>query len=106
MITVYHNSKFLDYTFDQTNSTLEMGVFGQVATVDTESLEEAYRLTNNIDASWIHNPNVDPTYNQDQRSTSVGDLLRDSQADYYVVESDGFRKLNNEFASSLFSMYR
>lgn len=105
MITVYHNSKFLDYTFDQTNSTLKTGVFELVATVDTESLDEAYQLTNNIDNSWITNPGVDPLYAQDKRSTSVGDLLRDGQGDYYVVESAGFRKLNFEFGSSLFSMY-
>ena len=53
--------------------------FVKVATVDVEDLEEAFRLTNNIDHSWLSNAKVEPTPvivgKGGCRSTSVGDVL-------------------------------
>jgi len=53
---------------------LDAAHYRVVAILQTASLEEAFRLTNSIDAAWYENPEVralvGPT-----RSTSVGDVV-------------------------------
>jgi hypothetical protein len=95
MIAVWHNEKFTDYGFG--GGTLKGVTIHQVAQVATEDLDEAYRLTNNIDDSWIKNPEVTPIGIQGKgaRSTSVGDVLFLNDKGY-VVESIGFREVSPE----------
>ena len=47
-----------------------------VATVDTDSKEVAFELTNNIDRAWYENVGVTPHFEASGcRSTSVGDVV-------------------------------
>lgn len=90
MIKVFHNTKFLKYFLE---GDLEAGTFQPVAEVKTNDLNEAFHLTNHIDAPW--HTNKDITINKDvvsPRSTSVGDLLvRDNEA--FIVEFFGFKPI-------------
>lgn len=61
--------------------------FRPVAVVDTDDLDEAYRLTNHIDKLWWHNEKVVAL--RESRSTSIGDVL-DVNGKYYVVDRCGF----------------
>lgn len=52
--------------------------YKHVATVDGDSLEDAFRLTNTIDNSWWKNMGVKPTFDRMRsgcRSSSVGDIF-------------------------------
>jgi hypothetical protein len=99
MLYVYHNAHFLDYHFK--NSSLKNALVSLVAVVDAADLEEAYRLTNNIDTPWHDNPGVKVMDKEATRSTSVGDLIVEGPAGdlscrHHVVESCGFRELERE----------
>ena len=55
---------------------LETGrAYKLVAKVETDDLDEAYRLTNHIDRSWQENPQVDCDLAAKHRSTDTGDLM-------------------------------
>ena len=94
MIEVYHNTEFLSYMVDPTIEALKKGIFEQVASVETDSLDYAYQETQNIDQPWHLNTNVKARY-RENRSTSVGDLVRKGST-FYVVEMAGFRELTRE----------
>ena len=101
MITVYHNFKFMEYSIAAL-STDKPAILGNVkvtavAHVETGSLEEAYRLTNNIDTGWEENKKVQVIgMTKNHRSTSVGDILMDTDGGFHIVEPSGFRKLSPE----------
>lgn len=61
--------------------------FVPVAVVDTDDLDEAYRLTNHIDKLWWENEGVVAL--RESRSTSIGDVL-DLNGKFYVVDRCGF----------------
>ncbi len=56
-------------------------------------LEEVYQLTQHLDTEWWHNPGVTALVHT--RSTSVGDVLGDSQT-LWVVAPLGFGKLDTK----------
>ena len=90
MIRILHNSEFLNYWRVK---TVGLGDCVPVADVDTDDLDEAYSLTQNLHRNWVFNEGVArlgdaPGY----RSTSVGDLMARGDS-VYVVEEAGFRKL-------------
>jgi len=97
MVTVYHNSDFLNFSFmneAQVRSAWEnikQRNLTKVAEVTTESLDEAYQLTNNIDRSWVLNRKV-RSFKSEARSTSIGDLMK-FKGNSYVVATTGFIKL-------------
>jgi hypothetical protein len=94
MIEVYHNTEFLMYMQQETLESLTLGHFECVARVETDSLDEAYALTQNIDQPWHRNTNVSAA-NRSTRSTSVGDLVKKDDK-YHIVESCGFKELTRE----------
>jgi hypothetical protein len=94
MIEVYHNTEFLMYMQEETLEALSLGHFECVARVETDSLDEAYALTQNIDEPWHRNANVSAT-SRNTRSTSVGDLVK-KDGKYHVVESCGFKEITRE----------
>jgi hypothetical protein len=94
MIEVYHNSKFLEYALDPTMEALKKGLFECVAHVDTDDLNKAYELTNNIEAEWPTNAEC-RTSLVHARSTSVGDLLK-KDGKFYLVDVAGFVELTRE----------
>ena len=97
MIRVYHNDMFLAYIL---NPSLKKNTVHLVAEVDTDDLDEAFRLTNNITHLWVINKGVRAVESVQHRSTSVGDLLEWNDK-IYVVESFGFRELTSEEVSEI-----
>lgn len=94
MVEVYFNDEFLAYMLNASLESLKKGKFRYVASVETESLDEAFEWTNNIDQPWHLNTNV-KAVRRENRSCSVGDLFKVGST-FYVVESQGFRELTRE----------
>jgi len=70
--------------------------FKLVALVDSNSLEEIFRLTNNIDRAWTENEGVEPVGNR-HRSTSVGDLVQlGSTGKWYLCSNAYWREIQVE----------
>jgi hypothetical protein len=69
-----------------------------VAHANTDSLDEAYQLTNHIETGWEENKKVKVVgMAKNHRSTSVGDILQDTNGAFHVVEPlFRFRKLSPE----------
>ncbi len=66
----------------------------KVAEVDTDSLDKAYELTNNINDSWAKNSGVTVFGGKKgYRSTDVGDVMFDG-AHAWVVAGCGFINLD------------
>ena len=97
MITVIHNSRFTDFSFMEESeiqaeaAKLTEAELTKAAVVHTDSLEDAFRLTNNIDSAWTDNEGVSPTF-QSRRSTSVGDIMT-KDGKRFMVASVGFVEL-------------
>ena len=89
MIKVFHNPDFLKYQFGTEN--VKFFTADQVASVETDSLEYAYVMTNHIDHDWLSNRCVTPHVDR-ARSTSMGDIMQ-MEDTYFVVQDIGFRKL-------------
>ncbi len=64
--------------------------YTRVATVEADSLDQVFALTNHGEKPWQENPGVVGT---DARSTSVGDVIVDLRGRPYRVENTGFREL-------------
>jgi hypothetical protein len=55
------------------------------------------KLTNHIKTGWEENKKVKVVgMAKNHRSTSVGDILMDTDGGFHVVEPEGFRKLSPE----------
>lgn len=65
--------------------------FELVAYVRIDSVDEAYRLTNNIDCPWWENEGVKVV--KKSRSTSVGDVIVSPQGEVYLCKILGWEKL-------------
>lgn len=52
--------------------------YTHVANVTTDAIYDVFRLTNHIDAPWDENPGVQKTVSRGVRSTSVGDVVVDT----------------------------
>lgn len=100
-IYVYHNeqrgSRFEDDA-PACRQAIAAGKLHLVASVDTDSKESAFELTNNIHSSWIDNDGVSPVNCPDgARSTSVGDVFVAEQGGrevVFMVSGSGFKPLN------------
>jgi len=68
------------------------------ADISARDLNEVYKLTQNIDNTWVSGENtnaVQPQYTRGARSTAIGDIFRDCESgDYYVVIPHGFESLS------------
>lgn len=90
-IKVHQNQNFLLFQMGRAeipnNCDLSL-----VATVETNSLDEAYDLTQSPHPSRVSyqvkilSPSI--------RSTSVGDVLEDSRGNKFLVTNTGFKKIN------------
>ena len=78
---------------------LNDGMYQKVVNVKTDDLEEAFKLTNHIDNSWLENTNVETIVNK-ARSTSVGDLFVKNN-EVFLVSSMGFEKMPTDFKNIL-----
>jgi hypothetical protein len=92
MIRVFHDENFWKNHLGKDNP--ESKDLTLVAEVQTDDLEDAFRLTNHIEYDWWKNPEVipctDPT-----RSTSVGDLM-EKDGKFFIVASCGFREVEDK----------
>jgi hypothetical protein len=90
MVQVFHNSDFFDFGM-RTTHLPDPAKLTLVARVDTNELDDAYRLTNHIDSDWQENPGVEAVGDAGKgaRSTSVGDVLEMNDG-YWMVASFGF----------------
>lgn len=100
MVTVYHVKDWA-ITFCA-HPAPKPEVLVKVAEIDGD-LNEAYRLTQNIDDAWAHskNPKVrffSPDGDDEARSTSVGDVM-EMNGVFYVVASVGFDTLLDDYSS-------
>lgn len=71
-------------------------IYLKVAIVAGEDLEDAFENTNHIDHDWRYNAGLNWVAPGKQRSTSMGDVMRDSNGDYYLVAMMGFEKISKE----------
>ena len=97
MIKVLHNKNFLKFAicFDEKSllekaAKIKMSDLTEVARVDTDNLDEAFRLTNHIDSDWSTNEKVATIAKS--RSTSVGDILQ-FNGQFWIVANLGFVKI-------------
>ena len=70
--------------------------FDRVAEIETDDMEQAFRLTNSVDSYWANSQHGFPGYILPPpaavggwRSTSVGDLMYDG-LHYFIVAACGF----------------
>jgi len=66
--------------------------FKHVANVDSDSLEEVYRLTNSIEHHWAENDAVE-ALTEPTRSTSVDDFVCLDSV-WYVIAGMGFEEVH------------
>lgn len=71
--------------------------FKLVATVHTDKMDDAFRLTNSIDDNWYEVDNdlidIEPSAAIGCRSTSVGDIVQNENGEVWVVANFGFTQL-------------
>lgn len=93
MIEVYHNSDFIDFGIrvlaGEKIEEISEDFIKKVAKVNTDSLDVAYCLTNNLENPWTENEKVFPIY-KNLRSTSMGDVLVKDDIAYLVIDA-GFK---------------
>lgn len=87
-IKVYHNAA-TDFWTDLEEVLVKDIEF--VGEVDTDELDRAFMLTQNVDTSWTKNKLV-KTDEKECRSTSVGDVFQRGM-EFFVVHKLGFRPL-------------
>lgn len=99
MIYVFQlkNPEFMDY-LKLDLSKVYSRKYDLVAEVQTQELEDAFRLTNSIDTPWEHNP-LTKAYKKNSRSSSVSDIFVkvDDQGfpiSFHGVASSGFETLD------------
>lgn len=88
MAQVFHDK---DFNPVQTRDRVFPDDFLLVANVDTDNLEDVFRLTNHIDSAWWTNPGVHHLV--ESRSTSTGDVVVQSDGTVFVVRSMGWSKV-------------
>lgn len=91
---VYHD-KLPSFGFDLGQRTAVFPEsFQKVAEVKTNSIEEAFALTNHIHDDWTKNPEVVPIGKQ-HRSTSPGDIVVDENGDVHLCKMMGWEKIGS-----------
>ena len=88
MIAVYHNRNNLFGIVEDPDACRNIE---KVAEVNSNSLSEAFRLTNHIESDWTQNPGVEAVPGR-HRSTSVGDVMI-VDGNRFIVTSNGFQQV-------------
>lgn len=89
MVRVFHNPK-TNFMNVKISDAFLMTPEELVAEIDTDNMNEAYRLTNHIDKPWDKNPEVKCI--KPSRSTSIGDFM-ELNGVWYAVAPIGFEKV-------------
>ena len=64
--------------------------YEKVAEVESENVDDVFRITNHIDSPWPKNPEVRWYKGGGCRSTSVGDVVIDGNGKRYLCEGVGW----------------
>ena len=64
--------------------------YEKIAIVETDSIDDVFRLTNHIDSDWTYNNEVKWTKSGGMRSTSVGDVVKDQKGVKYYCAPIGW----------------
>lgn len=88
---VYHAVK---PTFGMTKPNFPTD-YKKIAIVETNDLEDVFRITNHIDEDWRKNPEVLETIGDKFRSTSVGDVVVDEKGEAHYCDVIGWNKLDD-----------
>lgn len=91
MIQIYHHEWNSDWSLGRVGSRFPQD-YKLVAQVDTDSLGEAFQLTNHIESNWTENHGV-RAYGGGHRSSSVGDVFVLQNGEAHLVASVGFLKV-------------
>ena len=86
-----HNQIVMFGKVDVVMKAMTLNMYRKVAHVQTDNLDEAFRLTNHIEESWTENEEVG-VYAEKVRSTSVGDILINDEG-VFIVAPCGFEKV-------------
>ena len=94
----------MEYTlYHAKNPTFGMGdrpkfpdEYDRVAIVETNSLEDVFRLTNHIESDWTGNPEVIVAISMYPRSTSVGDVVVDENDMIYYCDHTGWKHITGD----------
>jgi len=70
--------------------------YTKVAVVESDDLDDVFRITNHIDHDWTTNPEVQWHQPGGCRSTSVGDIVVDENGTAYYCANAGWDKLDDE----------
>lgn len=73
--------------------------YAPVAQVETNDLESAFGLTNHLDSPWTSNQGVTKIGDENVRSTSVGDVMRDDSGTLFYVAPFGFEPFESNAMS-------
>ena len=98
MIGVYHVT---DAFMDSTHGGFGFGPvvpsfpndYVLVATVNTETIGEAFQLTNHIDQEWWKNKEVTKVIPKGTRSSAVWDVFVSSDGNAYLCDHVGWKRL-------------
>lgn len=87
-----------EYNTDETVEKFNKGYFRLVADTCADNLEDAYRMTQNMEHSWVTNKYVVSyaTKVEETRSSMVGDVICKGDGinrEFFKVSSCGFEKL-------------
>lgn len=90
--------KSTSFGFEHIKAMIRHGEYSHVADIECGGLEDAHRLSNNINELWIKNEEVTSIselirFAGGCRSTSVGDIIS-ADGKLYVVSPFGFEELN------------
>jgi hypothetical protein len=85
-----------DKVFDSAKAAFDSGFYTEVAEIDGDDLEFAFRYTQNIEESWSDPPmqGVKPIGQGPFRSTSVGDIVEQDGV-FQLVCSMGYKELQD-----------
>lgn len=64
--------------------------YKKVAIVQADGIEDVFRITNHIDEDWTTNPEVQETFGERFRSTSVGDIVVDESGVRHYCDMIGW----------------
>ena len=92
MIKIYLRSIF---TIEVPAEPVSKSNYDFVATIDTNDLNTAWRLSQNVDALWVTAEFVQPAfpYTEGCRSSSVGDVFVTDDGKAWLIENIGFRQV-------------
>lgn len=97
-MTVFHAKKLVGFIFPDSDLPKFPAEYVEVGTVDTDSLDEAYALTQNVESFWGLNNKTAAKFLQ-CRSTSVGDVIKTSEGKFFMVANFGFEEIQATTAS-------